>query len=299
MTRFLYVDTFKVLSKVHKFHCELYGLATPEELDKLEDDLKNGLQIDALYTEFPGNPLLGSVDLERLHSLAKKFNFLLIVDDTVATAVNVDLLSSCDIICTSLTKMFSGSCNIMGGSVVLNPKSDHFEPIKRILSEQFVDTYFPEDVLVMEGNSADFEERVITASQNAEHIAGILRRHETVAKVFYPLGNPTQRIYDRYKRPGKGYGYLLSIRFAEPEAAVAFHDALDVAKGPSLGTNFTLCCAYALFAHYSELDWAAKFGVVEHLVRISVGVESRETLDHVVEKALSAASEARRRKLRN
>lgn len=187
----------------------------------------------------------------------------------------------------------------MGGSVVVNPKSGHFEPMQRILSEQFVDTYFPQDVLVMESNSADFAERVATASQNAEHIYQVLRQHESVAKVFYPLGNPTQQIYEHYRRPGRGYGYLLSIRFVEPEAAIAFHDALDVAKGPSLGTNFTLCCAYTLFAHYSELEWAAKYGVVEHLVRISVGVESRETLDKIVKTALSAASEKHQLKHRH
>ena len=84
----------------------------------------------------------------------------------------------------------------------------------------------------------------------------------------------------------------MSIRFKKPEAAIAFHDALDVAKGPSLGTNFTLCCAYALFAHYSELEWAAEFGVVEHLVRVSVGIESREELDELVGTALAAAAKS-------
>lgn len=223
--------------------------------------------------------------------LAKKHNFVLVVDDTVATSVNVELLSSCDIICTSLTKMFSGSCNVMGGSVVLNPKSEHFDSFRRVMSEQFIDTYFPLDVLVMEENSADFEERVIAANKNAERITETLRQHHTVAKVFYPKGNPTQNIYDRYKRPNRGFGYLLSIRFVKPEAAVAFYDALDAAKGPSLGTNFTLCCAYTLYAHYKELEWAAEYGVVEHLVRISVGIEEPGVLDKVVQGALEVAAE--------
>ena len=77
-----------------------------------------------------------------------------------------------------------------------------------------------------------------------------------------------------------------------PEAAIAFHDALDVAKGPSLGTNFTLCCAYTLLAHYSELDWAGEYGVVEHLVRISVGIESEDVLRGVINKALAATDRA-------
>lgn len=217
---------------------------------------------------------------------------MLIVDDTVGTSVNVNILPFCDVICTSLTKMFSGGCNVMGGSMVLNPRSPYYKAMQQTLENQFVNTYFPLDVLMMESNSADFDSRVITASRNAEHIAQRLRHHPAVAKVFYPKGNETQEIYDLYRRPDRGYGYLLSIRFVHDAAAIAFHDALDVAKGPSLGTNFTLCCAYTLFGHYNELEWAAKYGVVEHLVRISVGIEKEEELDGVVQRALDAAGEA-------
>lgn len=290
--RFLYVDTFKVLSKVHHFDCILYGNGTTCDLDTLDKDLSKGLRLDALYTEFPGNPLLGSGDLGRLYQLSQDYGFMLIVDDTVATSVNVNILPTCDIICTSLSKMFSGGCNVMGGSIVLNPRSAHFHELQNTLSRHYVDTYFPLDILVMEKNSADFESRVLAANRNAEHVADILRGHPTVARVFYPKGNTTQDLYDKYRRPGRGYGYLLSIEFINPQAAIAFHDNLDVAKGPSLGTNFTLCCAYALFAHYSELDWAAKFGVLEHLVRISVGIEPVDVLNSVVLEALSAAEKA-------
>ncbi|KAF5017567.1 hypothetical protein F66182_10490 [Fusarium sp. NRRL 66182] len=286
---FLYVDTFKVLSKIHGFSCKLYG-ATPSDLETLEADLAAGLQLSALFTEFPGNPLLGSVDLERLQKLASGYQFLFVVDDTVATSVNVELITCCDVVCTSLTKMFSGSCNVMGGSIALNPQSRLFSYMKELLTKEFVDTYFPLDAIVMESNSANFEQRVMAASQNAERIADMLWNHPSVEKVYYPKGNLCQDMYEKHKSPSKGYGYLLSIRLKTPEAAVAFYDALDVAKGPSLGTNFTLCCAYTLFAHYSELEWAAKFGVVEHLIRISVGIESQQCLDELVRAALNAAS---------
>ncbi|KAL4721902.1 hypothetical protein ACLX1H_011094 [Fusarium chlamydosporum] len=288
---FLYVDTFKVLSKIYGFDCKLYG-ATTSDMDALEEDLLEGLQLSALFTEFPGNPLLGSVDLERPQKLAIDYDFLFVVDDTVVASVNVELISYCDAVCTSLTKMFSGSCNVMGGSIALNPQSRLFTTMKQLIKDGFVDTYFPPDAIVMKENSADFEERVITASENAERTAEMLRNHASVEQIYYPKGNPTQDIYEKYKRPNQGYGYLLSIRFKTPEAAMAFHDALNVAKGPSLGTNFTLCCAYTLLAHYSELEWAAKYGVVEHLVRISVGIEDQATLDALVRKALDASSYA-------
>jgi cystathionine gamma-synthase len=293
-SRFLYVDTFKVLNEIHGYECKLYG-ATQSDLETLEEDLAAGLELCALFTEFPGNPILGSVDLERIERMSDEYNFLFVVDDTVGTSVNVDVISHCDVVCTSLTKMFSGSCNVMGGSVALNPKGRGHWDIKRRLKVRSVNTYFPLDTIVMEENSADFEDRVIKASQNAEHIADILRKHSSVGQVYYPKGSPTQQLYEKYKRPGKGYGYLLSIRFKTPAAAIAFHDALDVAKGPSLGTNFTLGCAYTLFAHYHELDWAEEYGVVEHLVRISVGIESDKFLDEVIKTALDAAERANKK----
>ncbi|RSL58280.1 hypothetical protein CEP51_014109 [Fusarium floridanum] len=286
---FLYVDTFKVLSKIHGFDCKLYGHAI---LSELEADLAAGMKLDALYTEFPGNPLLGSVDLDRLYKLANDYNFIFIVDDTVATPVNVDIISSCDLVCTSLTTMFSGACDVMGGSIALNPQSRLFARMQEVLKEISLDTWFALDALAMADNNRQFKERVEVASENAEHIADTLRQHSSVDQVYYPKGSPTQDIYERFKRPGKGYGYLLSILFKTPEAAIAFHDAFDMAKGPSLGTNFTLCSAYTLFAHSSELEWAAEFGVVEHLVRISVGFEMQEQLDEVVGKALAAAAKS-------
>ncbi|ERF72327.1 hypothetical protein EPUS_06083 [Endocarpon pusillum Z07020] len=286
---FLYVDTFKVLSRVYGFEYSLYGHASPSEIETLESELAIGVRIDALFTEFPGNPLLRSPDLKRLHELSERYDFILAVDDTVGTFVNVALFPFCDILCTSLTKMFSGACNVMGGSLVLNPTSPRYERMQNALSAEYVDTYFPLDVLVMEANSRDFALRVYKASDNAETLAKMIRKHATVSEVFYPKGDSSQHIYDSFMRPGGKYGFLLSATFVSPECAIAFHDALDVAKGPSLGTNFTLACAYTLLAHYNELEWAAKFGVVEHLVRISVGVESEEWLMETISNALNAA----------
>ncbi|KAK4118666.1 PLP-dependent transferase [Parathielavia appendiculata] len=305
---FLYVDTFKVLHRVLGYEPTLYKYTT-SDLDALEAALlfssssspssssptQTPPKFDAIITEFPGNPLLQSPDLTRLHALAQRHGAVLVVDDTVGTYTSLNLLQHCDAIVTSLTKMFSGGCNVMGGSVALNPDSPHQSSLKEVLEnkqdEEAERAWFWEDVLVMEENSRDFAARVHQASGNAEVVVGLLRASEVVREVFYPLGAPTQDVYDRYRVEGGKYGFLLSIRFTSPARAVAFYNALDVAKGPSLGTNFTLCCAYTLLAHYKELEWAAEYGVVEDLVRISVGLEEREWLEMRVQKALRAAEE--------
>ncbi|KAL2128940.1 hypothetical protein VTI74DRAFT_8423 [Chaetomium olivicolor] len=293
---FLYVDTYKTLSRVLNLTPTLYKYSSAD-ISAFEALLSSPSRprFDALFTEFPGNPLLQSPDLSRLHALARKHNFVLVVDDTVGTYASLSLIGECDVLCTSLTKMFSGQCNAMGGAATLNPRSPHYAALRRgLLSKRGEDeaaerAWFWRDVITMEGNSRDFEARVYRASGNAEMVAGMLRASESVREVYYPKGGPTQDVYDRYRLPGGRYGFLLSVRFATKEKAVAFYDALDVAKGPSLGTNFTLCCAYTLLAHYKELEWAAEYGVVEDLVRISVGLEERGWLEERVGRALSVA----------
>ena len=59
-------------------------------------------------------------------------------------------------------------------------------------------------------------------------------------QVNYPKYSPTRPFYDQCRTPGGGYGGLLSATFYSTADAVAFFDDLDTAKGPSLGTNFTL-----------------------------------------------------------
>lgn len=196
-SRFLYVDTFKVLSKVHGFDWVLYGHASDADMDAFEADLAAGVRFDALYTEFPGNPLLGSLDLDRLYALSIKHDFVVVVDDTIGTSVNLDLAPLYDVVCTSLTKIFSGACNVMGGSAVLSPRSRHHERLRTVFSGSYQHTYFPLDVLVMDKNSADFESRVLLASRNAERITRVLREHRAVDCVFYPKDSPTQHLYDR------------------------------------------------------------------------------------------------------
>lgn len=61
-----------------------------------------------------------------------------------------------------------------------------------------------------------------------------------VKEVYYPKCSSTRPFYDQYRTSTGGYGGLLSVTFRSKPEAIAFYDALETAKGPSLGTNFTL-----------------------------------------------------------
>ncbi|CAM1503718.1 Fc.00g013090.m01.CDS01 [Cosmosporella sp. VM-42] len=285
---FPYVDTLKILQKFGP-GCLFYGNGSTEDLQDLETRLRNGERFMALFCEFPGNPLLTCPDLKHIRKLADEFDFAVVVDETIGTFANINVLQFADIVVSSLTKIFSGDSNVMGGSTILNPESTYYQSLKAAMQEAYEDTYWPEDVIFMERNSRDFLSRVERINANAEAICDVLRTHPTVRSVFYPKYNASKPNYDACRLPNQGYGGLLSVVFDRKEQAQAFYDTMDIAKGPSLGTNFTLCSPYVVLAHYLELPWAAQFGVDPDLVRVSVGLEETAELQETFRHALKAA----------
>jgi cystathionine gamma-synthase len=287
---FPYVDTLKILQKFGP-GCQFYGNASEADLDDLETRLAGGERFLALFCEFPGNPLLTCPNLVRIRQLADKYDFAVVVDETIGTFANINVIQYADVVVSSLTKIFSGDCNVMGGSAIINPNSPYYGILKDAALREYEDSYWPEDVIFMERNSRDFAVRVDRINANAEAICDILAQHPLVKSVYYPKYNDTRANYEICKLPTGGYGGLLSVVFHDRPRAVAFYDSIDTAKGPSLGTNFTLISPYVLLAHYQELDWAAGFGVSPDLIRVSVGLEETDQVTAAVRAALSAAEQ--------
>ena len=118
---FPYIDTLKILQKWGP-GCHFFGKGASEDIDALQALLEETQEegsttpkVLSLFCEFPTNPLLRSPDLERLRVLADRFGFLIVVDETVGNFVNVEIAQWADIVVSSLTKIFSGDANVMGG----------------------------------------------------------------------------------------------------------------------------------------------------------------------------------------
>ncbi|KAF1966773.1 cystathionine gamma-synthase-like protein [Bimuria novae-zelandiae CBS 107.79] len=284
---FPYIDTLKIVEKFGP-GAHFCGFGSQEELDDLEKRLEGGERFLALFTEFPGNPLLRSPDLERIRHLADKYDFYVVVDETIGNFINVNVLPYADAVVSSLTKVFSGDSNVMGGSLVLNPNSKNYNVLKRAWDEDYEDNHWAEDSIFLERNSRDFVSRIERTNANAEAICEVLRAHPRVKKVYYPKYSDTRPYYERCRNANGGYGGLLSATFYTKQDATDFFDNLDTVKGPSLGTNFTLSSPYVILAHYGELDWAASWGVEADLVRFSVGLEETSKLVGTFQRALNA-----------
>ena len=114
-TRWPYGSTPKAVRESGYDRFTFYSQGTSEELDQLELSLASGRSIACLFCEIPSNPLCATPNLHRIRSLADQYHFAVVCDDTIGTFVNVDVLPYADVVVTSLTKMFSGACNVMGG----------------------------------------------------------------------------------------------------------------------------------------------------------------------------------------
>ena len=273
---FPYVDALKVQEEFgHGAH--FFPRAKPEDLAAIHAMAAVGF-INGVYVEAPSNPLLRCVPLAKLADHLQKCRVPLVIDDTVATVLQVNALKFADVVTTSLTKSFSGVGDVLAGAITLNPRSLHYTSFREFLEAELErqDLFWSEDAVVLDANSRDFPKRVRRASQNAELLAKALRRHPAVDQVFYPREDDLG--WRDIKRPGAGSGCLLSFTLKRPSDAPSVYDALRVCKGPSLGTNFTLVCPYTLLAHYQELDWAAECGVAASLLRVSVGLEEPDDL---------------------
>jgi cystathionine gamma-synthase len=281
---FPYVDTLKLQQKLG------VGAHLLHDLEHMETGLRGLLeqeQIAGAFGEIPGNPLLGSSDLRRITPLLREHGVPFVADDVVATPLNVDLRPHADLIATSLTKYVVGSCDAMGGAVICNPRSPYYAELKALVRASHEELLWGEDAALISAQAHTFPERLRQHNSNGLFIAEKLRAHPRIEKVWYPKWEFCEA-YEAVRRPDGGYGSLVTFLMKDSEKfSPRVFDAMQVCKGPSLGTVFTIACPFTLLAHYTELEWAEACGVPRNLIRLSVGLEDCQELWRRLELALN------------
>lgn len=243
--------------------------------------------VSGVFTDLPGNPLLGSASLRRLSELLRPEGIPLVVDETVGTYYNVDPFPYADIMMTSLTKYFSGVSDVMAGAAILNAESPLYGRLRDIFQSEYEDLLWAEDAMLVAERCRDFEIRMDRINRTAEKLADYLSTHAKIEKVYYPKYE-NRANYSSVIRTRGGFGGLMSVIVKDADRnAMAFYDHLRVCKGPSLGANYALACPYTLLAHYDELDFVESHGVSRYLVRVSIGLEDLTDLKARFDEALS------------
>jgi cystathionine gamma-synthase len=192
----------------------------------------------------------------------------------------------------------------MGGSIVLNPLSSHYQTLHSLFRESHHNELFIADAEVLLSNSNDFLERTKILNRNALAMADFLHEaisfpNSPVINVQYPSLLDSKANYDVILRrgtpelPKPGYGCLLTVEFSSVEAATAFYDRAGFYPSPHLGGHVTIMFPYNMVVFGKKPEERAymdELGVREASVRISAGLESEEDLIDTLRDALQAAT---------
>lgn len=234
---------------------------------------------------------------------------MLIVDDTIGSASNIDVFGYSDMTLTSLTKSFSGRADVLGGCVTLNPLSSHYGELSRRFAQAHRNELFAGDAEVLLSNSQDYFARSAVLNANAQGMAEFLHKSITdipdspVVSVQYPSLLDSKANMDDFKRkstaemPNPGYGCLLTVNFESVATARAFYDNCGFYPSPHLGGHVTIMFAYnmLMFCHDPvETEEYKTYGCIEESIRISAGLENTQDLVDTLRSALEKAIEVKK-----
>ena len=280
----LYLDTMEIIEKrCRNAHVQI-NINNKAQLENWL--LENHHRVGLLMTEAVTNPLIHCVDLPWLSSLCKKYNIILIVDTTIATPFNAELIAYCDIAVESLTKFASGGGDVLMGAIIVNPASP-LAQFKDTIANYIIPA-FSGDVARLAFQIVNYESRMRKVADNTKALYDYLLRQpyiSTIHSVFNPIDADA---FSKIRKSDNCTIGVISIIFDKNLAH--YYDRLELPKGPTLGTEFTIAMPYVYLAHFDCLqsDEGRKrlqtLGLNPELLRISVGTEPIEDIIAVFEK---------------
>lgn len=283
----LYGGTYRIFTKVYgKFGME-FSFVDMTDISNIEHAIQTNTKL--IWIETPTNPMLNIVDIAAVCTLAKKHNLLVCVDNTFASPyLQTPLDLGADLVLHSATKYLGGHSDVIHGAIVVKEKT---------LADQL---YFiqnasgavpgPQDCFLILRGIKTLHIRVERACENAEKIADFLKAHPKVATVNYP-GLSEHKGHEIAKKQMKKFGAMVSFSLKE-DSLEAAHKVLSSTKlfslAESLGGVESLIGHPASMTHGSiPLEERKKTGVVDSLIRLSVGIEDVDDLIEDLKQALA------------
>ena len=285
-TNDLYGGSYRLFTSIFeklgiKFH--FIGM---QDMEGIENAINENTKM--IWVETPTNPMMNIIDIAAASKIAKKHDLLLAVDNTFATAyLQQPLDLGADIVMHSATKYLGGHSDVVMGSLVVNDQQ---------LAEKL---YFiqnasgavcgPQDSFLVLRGIKTLHIRMQRHCENGAAVAKFLKSSEKVDKVFWP-GFEDHPNHEVAKKQMSGFGGMISFTTSEGtlESAVKVVENLKVfTLAESLGGVESLAGHPASMTHASiPQSERAKTGVVDSLIRLSVGIEDEEDLINDLKQAL-------------
>ncbi len=277
-TNDLYGDSYRLFTKIfEKFGIKFHFIGM-QDASKIEEHINENTKL--LWIETPTNPMMNIIDIEACSKIAKKHKILLAVDNTFATPyLQQPLDMGADIVMHSATKYLGGHSDVVMGALVVKDEK---------LAEQL---YFiqkasgaicgPQDSFLVLRGIKTLHLRIQRHCENGKAVAEYLEAHPKVDKVYWP-GFTSHPNHDIAKKQMKDFGGMISFttKGNKLEDAVKIVEKLKVfTLAESLGGVESLAGHPASMTHASiPKEEREKTGIVDSLIRLSVGIEDIDDL---------------------
>lgn len=282
----LYGGTYRIFTKVFanygiKFH--FIDMSNAENIRTYIND-----KTKMLWAETPTNPLLNIVDIAACAAIAKQHKLIFVVDNTFASPYLQNPLDhGADIVLHSATKYLGGHSDVVHGALVMNDAA--LEERLRFIQNSCGAVPGPHDAWLVLRGIKTLHVRMQRHCENGEAIAKWLRGNSKVAKVFW-CGFEDHPNHDVAKRQMRGFGGMISFTLKN-DSIEAANEVLKRTElfslAESLGGVESLIGHPATMTHASiPREDRIKNGLVDSLIRLSVGIEDVDDLIKDLEQAI-------------
>lgn len=282
----LYGGSYRLFTKIYepfgiKFH--FIDLTNPENIAKFIND-----KTKLLWVETPTNPTMQIIDIVACSKIAKSNNILFVVDNTFASPYlqnPIDL--GANVVMHSVTKYLGGHSDVVMGALMMNDDSLH-EKLYFILNSSGANPGPMDSFLVIRGIKT-LHLRMERHCFNGKQIAHYLKTHPKVEKVYWP-GFEDHPNHEIAKKQMRDFGGMISFVYkGGKEETFKMASSFKVfSLAESLGGVESLVNHPATMTHGAiPKEERERVGVVDSLIRLSVGVEDIEDLLSDLKQALN------------
>ncbi|MDP3557927.1 MAG: cystathionine gamma-synthase [Bacteroidota bacterium] len=283
----LYGGSYRLFTKIYENYGIKFHFINLTEADNIKKYINANTKL--IWAETPTNPTMQIIDIAACSKIAKDNNLLLAVDNTFASPyLQNPLALGADIVMHSVTKYLGGHSDVVMGALVVNDEKLH-EQIYFILNSCGANPGPMDCFLVMRGIKT-LHLRMERHCFNGRKIAEYLKTHPKIEKVYWP-GFTDHPNHEIAKKQMRDFGGMISIVLKDKTIENTFKVASSFkvfSLAESLGGVESLINHPATMTHSAiPKEDREKSGVVDNLLRLSVGVEDFEDLIEDLKQALA------------